>query len=530
MSSTSGSGHGDDAGSVNSFHIGGSHPPVQVVSRELVSPASPSPSDPFFLSCFDIPWQDFHYNRRLLFYKNPSRQSARESYSDVHASSLVQSLKCSLSLCLVHYYCWSGRLSKGIDPPHRLFIDCNDAGVEFVEAFIDMPLSLFVQDGFQMKPVFNELCQTPDHRGDRLFSSPLLSIQVTLFSDGGLAVGVSQSHVVADGQALWDFMVSWGECSRSVSLSKPPSHDRQRLAVPNPSLEKAQRWVFFPDLSPDDEVTLREEAGREAMGPSKAVGKGTPSETKHSAPVDTQKRDRHIHEHEVPDFIAGLKDDVVQWVFTLSASALKKLKSEAGEGFTSFEVMCAHFWQRFCLARNDLPGTCTSFFIPINCRTLLKPPLPPAYFGNVIGSRVVASVASKIREESLAAIASRIHSELAAFKREHMVESLMHWLETHENRIVPTLMSAPPRPPTKGLNVASSPWFPAYEVDFGWGKPDAVRAAKVPGEGEMILFGGRPGSIRGDLEICTALPQFVLQSLLQDPLFLGVSPCPSDSD
>ena len=62
-----------------------------------------------------------------------------------------------------------------------------------------------------------------------------------------------------------------------------------------------------------------------------------------------------------------------------------------------------------------------------------------------------------------------------------------------------------------------------YEVEFGWGRPAAVRSPKVPGDGEMVLFGGRQGSGAGvgDIEICMALPSTAMEVLLSDPTFLA---------
>ena len=68
---------------------------------------------------------------------------------------------------------------------------------------------------------------------------------MTRFSDGGMSLGLSQSHVVADGQSLWNFMVSWGECARGhADITLPPIHERERLALQGPpSEEKAQKLV-----------------------------------------------------------------------------------------------------------------------------------------------------------------------------------------------------------------------------------------------------------------------------------------------
>ncbi|MCO5562497.1 hypothetical protein L7F22_016124 [Adiantum nelumboides] len=559
---------------------------VKILGREMVLPASPSPPHPFFLSCLDIFWQDVHYNRRLLFYLHPTRLSQnigannglspRQNVTDdgllllqngaddpllTTTHDLIRQLKSSLASCLIHYFPWCGRLAKGANPPHRLFIDCKDAGVEFVQASIDMPLSLLAQDGFQMKPFFDELCQRPDHKGDCLFSSPLLSIQATIFSDGGLALGIAQSHVVADGQSLWDFMVSWGECSRGAPLSLPPVHDR--LAVQGPSPEKAT-WSLSFEVSEEDKVVEEDLAIVEADSSRADANSGQQSEKMdHLRTLDeettlaSKESNCDVESASSPSETTSegrIKDDnicshsghndsnlepkssgnggkgppkselLVQFMFTLSASAIRQLKSEAGGGFTSFEVICAHFWQRTSFARKSPAGETTYFFAPISFRSRAAPPLPRAYFGNVVGMIAALSTAGKIRREPLQATARRIHEKVITVK-EGVMEAFMNWLEMHDNRMMSG--DRDNMPVMMGLNVASSPHFPAYEVDFGWGKPTAVRTVKVTGNGELVLFGGRPGSKVGDVEICTALPSDVLKYLLRDPEFLPKPPASS---
>ncbi|KAI5056509.1 hypothetical protein GOP47_0028327 [Adiantum capillus-veneris] len=467
--------------------ISASPPEIRVLSRKSLLPSSPTPRQALFLPSLDILWRELHYNRRLLFYERPFGSSA--------SSSFIQQLKHSLSLCLVHYFPWCGRLALGSDPPHRLFIDCNDAGIEFVEASIDVPISQLAQDGFQMKPFFEQLCQMPDHKGDCLYSSPLLCIQVTTFSDGGFTLGITQSHVVADGHSLWNFIVSWSECSRGVPLSLPPLHDRQKLALPDPSPEIASLWNF--SLLDSD---------KEAADPA-----GGQEEKKDS--LDTKPSSNGNSSSD------GEPDPLVQSVLDMSASSVKKLKNEAGEGFTSYEVICAHFWQRTTASRQMLKHDPTHFAVLANCRSRITPPLPPAYFGNVICFSAALSSAGKIGNETLRSTASRIHKLI--LKSQDDIETFMHFLEAHGNSFASAVQAVRG---SKGHNVASSPRFPVYQVDFGWGNPVAARAAKVGGEGELVLFGGRPGSSQGDVEICTALPRSVLKRLLEDPLFLAKLP------
>ncbi|MCO5579167.1 hypothetical protein L7F22_033020 [Adiantum nelumboides] len=98
----------------------------------------------------------------------------------------------------------------------------------------------------------------------------------------------------------------------------------------------------------------------------------------------------------------------------------------------------------------------------------------------------------------------------------------MNWVELSGK----DLKSAvdPHTPKGGGIVVASSPRFPVYNVDFGWGKPSAVRSPKVPGDGEVVLFGGNPKLEEGDVEFCVCLAEDALKRLLDDSKFLGKAP------
>ena len=214
---------------------------------------------------------------------------------------------------------------------------------------------------------------------------------------------------------------------------------------------------------------------------------------------------------------AGEAGALMQCVFDMPASCIKELKAEAGGSFTTYEVVSAHFWQRVNEARRLPAGALIGFTVLANLRSKLNPPLPSSYFGNVVHFGVAKTWAGNLRHDNLAKIAERIHEAILGCNQDSLL-LVMHWLELHGNRF---LELAHTWIDIIQVNVASSPRFPAYKVDFGWGCPSAVRSPKVPGNGEMVLFGGRPGSADGDMEICLALPSPVMKRLLNDPSFLG---------
>ncbi|VAH55802.1 unnamed protein product [Triticum turgidum subsp. durum] len=70
----------------------------------------------------------------------------------------------------------------------------------------------------------------------RVLPAPVLSVQATRLS-GGLAVGLSVHHAVADGRAVWRFMEAWSSAAREGSpvtkVLGPPHYSRDVISHPN---------------------------------------------------------------------------------------------------------------------------------------------------------------------------------------------------------------------------------------------------------------------------------------------------------
>ena len=63
-------------------------------------------------------------------------------------------------------------------------------------------------------PAFGSLVPELDAR---VLPFPVMSVQVTRFGTGGLAIGLSMHHAVGDGCAMWRFMEAWACASREGS-------------------------------------------------------------------------------------------------------------------------------------------------------------------------------------------------------------------------------------------------------------------------------------------------------------------------
>ncbi|KAM3297525.1 hypothetical protein ACQJBY_039436 [Aegilops geniculata] len=124
----------------------------------------------------------------------------------------VKTIKKALSQALVHYPPMAGRLAAtGGDG--ELHIACTGKGVSFVGASVSCALddeevtrsALLLSDLAVGYPA-NYCC----------LSDPLLLMQVTEFSCGGFAVGVTWNHVIADAAGMAQFLQAVGELARGM--------------------------------------------------------------------------------------------------------------------------------------------------------------------------------------------------------------------------------------------------------------------------------------------------------------------------
>lgn len=80
--------------------------------------------------------------------------------------------------------------------------------------------------------------------------APLLAVQATRLGGGGMALGVTLHHGVADGRSLWRFVEAWAAEGRGHALPGPPPYfDRSRVSLPGGE-ELARRVLrkYAPNL------------------------------------------------------------------------------------------------------------------------------------------------------------------------------------------------------------------------------------------------------------------------------------------
>ncbi|KAJ0988585.1 hypothetical protein J5N97_006941 [Dioscorea zingiberensis] len=188
---------------------------VRILNVFQIPLPTPPPRDAITLSFLDTLWIGLPPVQLLLFYSDAT----------VPFSSILESLKSSLSRTLPLFYPFAGKLTH-IPSTGAISIDCSKdttgAGVTFIEAEADGEIHRLGGGGEQdLLPVLD----------GRELPAPVLAVQVTRLEGKGLALGLAAHHAVVDGKAVWKFLEAWAaSCRRGGDAPLACSvaaHDRE---------------------------------------------------------------------------------------------------------------------------------------------------------------------------------------------------------------------------------------------------------------------------------------------------------------
>lgn len=315
---------------------------------------------------------------------------------------------------------------------------------------------------------------------------------MTSFRGGGICVGASIHHVVADGSSFWYFMNCWAECSRGSPISKKPDHGRtifkreEKINCEMPNISFKAEEVVSDDIEGAQIFKfIREDI------PIKNVGS-------------------HF---QIPSFLFDdRRDDLEISRFHLNEEMIGKLKERAGAS-SSFVAVGAHFWKCVTRAREVPENEPVGFGMSANSRGRVKPPLSPTYFGNCICMGFAQTTAKQLLGQDIRFAAALIQELIKSCAAEEQLNSLLEWVDCRleSGRPLPSL--ALELLGGRYFVVAgNSPKFPVYEIDYGWGKPLNAQSPMLSGVGSMMLYPGRDDGGKS-MEIYTLLPRQQMETL-----------------
>ncbi|KAI8017944.1 Vinorine synthase [Camellia lanceoleosa] len=397
---------------------------VEIIARETIKPSSPTPHH---LRNYKLSLRDqhatFHYISVAFYYSTPTTIGGGESEEMVGLIS--ERLKVSLSETLTRFYPLAGRLRD------NLLVNCNDDGVDFVEARV---INNFHLSNFLDEPKLKVIDRLAPPEPTDYYKSPLLLVQVNFFPCNGVVVTVRMSHKIADGFSFGIFIKGWSD----IALGSPDT------IVPDFNAASSR----FP---PRDDIPIISLTFKDI----------------------TQK--------------------VVKKRFVFDALKIASLKAktasecESEQKPTRVEVITALVWKcAVAASRSRFEGSPRPYALMggVNLRSRLVPPMPKYSFGNIVGMLWAKLDNDDHDYESQATNLANLVSQLRKGSQ-----------ESNDNNKKKKIASLRQVKGDDMEMYTHSSWcrFPMYEIDFGWGKPTWVSASREGGPVGIELMDARDG-------------------------------------
>ncbi|KAL7257678.1 hypothetical protein ACSBR1_003903 [Camellia fascicularis] len=389
-------------------------------------------------------------------------------------ASIIETLKISLSRALVCFYPLAGRLYWTTGNGGRVALNCNSMGARLYEAESDAKIEDF--GDFCPTPKLRSLVPSVDY-SDPLHQLPLLLVQLTKFSCGGVSLGLATSHIMIDGTSFSHFISTWAKIARGEPLDVLPFLDRTLLLARDPPTP--------PHFN------------HERFNPPPLLIGGSDNQEERS------------------------KETTVAMLH-LSKTQVEKLKRMANvsratnvQSYSRYEAVAGHLWRCTCKAREHENNQITKLYFPVNFRNRMLPLLPQGYFGNAylriaassqsgeLMTRPLGHASSKIREAvelitddyvRSAIDLVKVQPDLTRFRTYHTVGSTQGHFYGNPN-----------------IEITSWIGLPLKNVDFGWGKEIYMGPATVACDGKCFIFSGR--DLDGSLTIAMRLQVAHLDAL-----------------
>nr|KJB63872.1 hypothetical protein B456_010G021400 [Gossypium raimondii] len=340
---------------------------VRIISECYVTPQhfSDQSKQPYYLTTWDLVMLSVQYIQKGLLYTKPENSCEENLINNV-----LDRLKQSLSIALVHFYPLSGRLVTKIE-----------------ENPVSFPVDLSVSD--IVSPTYVPLVVQSFFDHDRAINydghtRPLLSIQVTELVDG-VFIGCSMNHVLGDGATFWHFFNTLSEIFQAQGDTK------MKISRP-PVLEK-----WFPE------------------GHSPLL----------NLPFTNQ--DEFITRFEAPELLERM------FHFSAKSIAKLKERANTESNTTkisSFQSLSAFVWRSITKARRFPNETVTGCRLAINNRSRLEPALPQDYFGNSIQTVRAVTTASELLDHNLGWAAWKLHQAVVNHTDKQLCGFVNGWLDS----------------------------------------------------------------------------------------------------
>ncbi|KAJ6325136.1 hypothetical protein OIU76_012257 [Salix suchowensis] len=281
------------------------------------------------------------------------------------------------------------------------------------------------------------------------------------------------NHSVTDGTSFWNFFNTFAEVSRGIDkISRKADFSRNSILVSEAVLKVPQGGpqVTFNENEPLSERIFS--FSREAILKLKSkVNNKKWSQN----PGDTDADVVELMGKESNDALfqihnSGKMTAILESWFKNAVLKPQEAVSNLQTGeISSFQSLCALLWRAVTRARNLNPSKTTTF------RMAVKLPSP-----------------------DLRWCAEQLNKNVVAHNDGMVRRFVQDWESNPRCFPLGNLDGA-------SMTMGSSPRFPMYDNDFGWGRPLAVRSGKANKfDGKISAFPGREGNGTVDLEVVLA--------------------------
>ncbi|XP_062112599.1 stemmadenine O-acetyltransferase-like [Humulus lupulus] len=387
---------------------------VEIISKEIIKPSTPTPDH---LRRYQLSFLDqlspSCYSPFLYFY------ALNDHINEPNlVENISHKLKESLSQVLTLYYPLAGRFTNDD------FVYCNDDGILFLEARVrKCELSDVVNDTVSSSSeVLNKLCP---FKLDELAELPL-GIQLNIFENGGITIGVCISHRLADALSCLVFIKNWMAIARGDCVIRPEFSSAELFPPKNTS------WY---------------------------------NENSHMKKINTIATKRFVFEASAIEALRSIYDKEIR---------TNQLLEHNTRGPSRVEVLSTFIWSRFMAATRVESEQCETIFTihqAVNLRPKFDPPLREHSFGNYY--RTSTTVASGT--SNLGGLAKKMGEDVRKLDK-GFVESLRFKGDEYLASLKPNNNEVKSEELVL-LVFTSLCRFPLYEADFGWGKPTWVSSA-----------------------------------------------------
>ncbi|KAI3947598.1 hypothetical protein MKW92_027180 [Papaver armeniacum] len=348
-------------------------------------------------------------------------------------------LKEALSKVLVHYPHLSGRFIT--DNLGRKCIILNNAGVRIIETCI--PTTVAEQLLFDTSKDSSHLC--PSVEG----VEELCQVQLNRYACGGLVLGFTSHHRVADGHSiLGSFFVSWSKMVRGLDIEVLPFHDR--LAVSRP---RNPPRVEFDHGSTEFKKT--------------AINLDT-------TPMVSS---------------SSLETVTVNYSVEFINKLTVMVNNNPNQRYSTFACLLSHVWKKVTQVRGLGLEESSHVRIAVNGRTRIsEPAVPKEYFGNLVLWAFPRLKVKELINESLAYIAQAIRHEVNRVDDRYFKSFIDFGAVVDQSDELQVTASELGSSVCPNLEVDSWLGFPVHDIDFGSGSPSAIILPGSPFEGLLIFI------------------------------------------